>query len=266
MGRHPVVRGQEGRHALEDRRALLRRRESLPEELRGESGYAQGSQPHQDRAATPHSLTGRNTNREGGSMLRHWCYRIAVVAVGLVLTACASDKDPAEKALRAAEDAIGAVKAEAQQYVPDQLAATEAALKSAGDSFTKGDYKAVLAAAPDISTTAKALSDAAAAKKAELAKNWESASAGLPRVVDAIKSRVDILEQAKKLPPNLDKAAVDRAKSGLDEISKLWNDAQDAFKSGNVPDAIAKVGAAKTRAAEIMTQLGMEVPEALKKS
>ena len=197
--------------------------------------------------------------------------RIAVALAALVVTACASDRDPAEKALKAAEDAIASVRADAEKFVPDQLRSVDDALKSARDSFAKGDYKAVLAAAPDISAKAQSLSAAASAKKAELAakqaemtKSWEQMSEGLPKVVQAIQSRVDILSHAKKLPAGLDKAAVDGAKTGLEEINKAWGEAQDAFKAGNMSDALAKAGMVKSKAAEIMGKLGMEVPEALK--
>jgi hypothetical protein len=129
----------------------------------------------------------------------------------------------------------------------------------------------VLAGAGDVTSKAKALTDAAAAKKAELAKaqteltkSWEDLSGGLPKVVDAIKSRVDILSQAKKLPAGLDKATVDGARTGLETINKTWTEAQEAFRSSNVADTVAKAKTVKTMAADIMTKLGMPVPEALK--
>jgi hypothetical protein len=197
-------------------------------------------------------------------MLKRWCARSVIVLIGLVLVACASDKDPAEKAIKAAEDLVNSTVPEASKYVPDQAKALQDSLKGVKDTFAKGDYKAALAGAGEISGKAKAVADTAAAKKAELAKSWADMSAGMPKVLDAIKSRVDILSQAKKLPAGMDKAAVDGAKSGLDTITKTWADAQSAFTSGNVTDALAKASTVKTQAAEIMTKLGMEVPAALK--
>jgi hypothetical protein len=197
-------------------------------------------------------------------MLKRRCARSVIVLIGLVLVACASDKDPAEKAIKAAEDLVNSTVADASKYVPDQAKALQDSVKGVKDTFAKGDYKAALAGAGEISGKAKAVADAAAAKKAELAKSWADMSAGMPKVLDAIKSRVDILSQAKKLPAGMDKAAVDGAKSGLDTITKTWADAQSAFTSGNVTDALAKASTVKTQAAEIMTKLGMEVPAALK--
>lgn len=197
-------------------------------------------------------------------MLKSWLVRSVVVLVGLLLVACASDQGPAEKALKAAEEAVNSAAAEAMKYVPDQVKAVQDQLKALKDSYAKSDYKAVLGNTGDLTAKAQALGTAAAAKKAELTKSWEDMSAGLPRVVEAIKSRVAILDKAKKLPAKVDKAAVASAKSGLQAIDKAWQDAQASYKSGNLADALAKANTVKTQAAEIMTKLGMEVPAALK--
>jgi hypothetical protein len=197
-------------------------------------------------------------------MLNALVARSVVVLVGLLLVACASDQGPAEKALKAAEDAVNAAVAEAAKYIPEQVKAVQDQLKGLKDSFAKGDYKAVLTGTGDLTAKAQALGTAAAAKKAELTKSWEDMSAGFPKVVDAIKSRVDILAKAKKLPATVDKAAVAGAKSGLEAIDKVWSDAQASYKSGNLADALAKARTVKTQAAELMTKLGMEVPAALK--
>jgi hypothetical protein len=190
--------------------------------------------------------------------------RALLVLAGLVLAACASDQGPAESAIKAAEAAVNSAVAEGAKYVPDQARAVQDALKAAKDSLAKGDYKAALTGSSDVTAKAKALGDAVAAKKVELAKSWESLSGGLPKVVEAIKSRVDILSQSKKLPANLDRASVDSAKSGLEAITKTWSDAQAAFKDGQVTDAITKAKAVKAQAVDVMTKLRMEVPAALK--
>src|SRR5262245_23358164 len=204
-------------------------------------------------------------------MFNYRFVRSLVVFAALAFAACASDKEPAEKALKAAEDAVNAALPEGLKYAPDQAKAAQDSLASLKGSFAKGDYKAVLAGAGDVSAKAKALTDATAAKKAELekaraelTKSWEEMSSGLPKVLDAIRSRVDILSQAKKLPAGLDKAAVDSVKSGLETANKTWAEAQQAFKAGNVADALAKGKTVKTMAADMLTKLQMPVPDALK--
>jgi len=197
-------------------------------------------------------------------MPKRWFMRTAVLLASVLLTACASDKVPAETALKAAESAVSATVAEAAKYVPDEAKALQDSLNSLKDSFAKGEYKTVLTGAPDLTAKAKALADAAVAKKADLTKGWADVSGGLPKVLEAIQGRVAILSKAKTLPANMDKAAVESAKSGVESMNQAWADAQASFSAGNLADALAKANALKSQAAEIMTKLGMQVPAALK--
>jgi hypothetical protein len=181
-----------------------------------------------------------------------------------MLAGCASDKAPAEAAIAAAEQAVRATIAEASKYVPDQATSLQAALTAAKDKFAKGDYAAALGEAKSLTDRAKEVASAAAAKKAELTKTWESLSSGLPKVMDAIKSRVDILSNSKKLPADMTADKLASAKSGLGVMTEQWTAATASFVGGNLPDAITKGTAVKTKAAEVLTTLGMPVPDALK--
>lgn len=190
---------------------------------------------------------------------------VGALAAALFLVGCGSaEKVPAEAAIKATESALDTVKTEAAKYVPDQLKSAEDALKSAKASYEKGEYKTALTTAQALPATVKDIGAAATAKKVELTKTWEEMSGGLPKMAEAIKSRVDILSQSKKLPAGLDQAKFDGAKAGLDELNKGWTEASDAFKSGNLAQAISKAKAAKDKAVEVMTALNMQVPEAAK--
>ena len=190
---------------------------------------------------------------------------VIMILTATLLAACgSSDKGPAETALKAAEEAINTAKGDVSKYMPDQASSLDSALAATREKLSKGDYKAVLSEAPALTSKAQELASAAAAKKAELTKSWEDMSAGLPRVVDAIKSRVDILSQSKKLPAGMTADKLAEAKSGLAEITQQWTAATEASKGGNLMDAIAKATAVKKKAAEVLTTLNMPVPEALK--
>jgi hypothetical protein len=188
----------------------------------------------------------------------------AVMVSLALMAACASEKAPAEQAVKAAEAAISEIRGEAAKWVPDQARALEASLASVKDKFAKGEYKAVLAEAPAITTRAKEVAAAAAAKKAELTKTWEELSVGLPKMVEAVKSRVDILSKSKKLPANVSKESFEAAKAGLAEATKGWEDATAAFKGGNVADAVARADAVKRKTVEALEALKMPVPAAAK--
>jgi len=190
---------------------------------------------------------------------------LAASIFAVALVSCESaDKAPAAAALTAAQGAIDAVKGEAAKYVPDQLSSLESTLASAKASFEKQDYKAALASAQDVAAKAKDLGAAVTAKKAELTKSWEYLSGGVPQMAEAIKSRVDILSESKKLPAGLDKDKLESAKAGLASLNQTWTEASAAFQSGNMTDAIAKAQTAKAKAVECMTALNMPVPEAAK--
>ena len=190
--------------------------------------------------------------------------RILCLVALLTLSACASDKAPAEQAIKAAESAVAGVKAEAAKWVPDQAQALDGSLAAVKDKFAKGDYKAVLAEAPALTTRANAVAAAATAKRAEVAKNWEAMSAGLPQMMEAVKSRIDILSKSRKLPANVTKEKFEAAKAGLAEATKGWDDATAAYKGGNVTDAMAKADTVKKKTVEALEALAMPVPPAAK--
>ena len=188
---------------------------------------------------------------------------ILFVVIGLFLVACAaSSKEPAAAAIKAAEESWNAVKGEVVKYIPDQAKGVEDAIKGAKENFDKGNFDAALAAAKAIPDKVKELTAVAAAKKAELAKSWEEMSGGLPKMLDAIKSRLDILSASKKLPANLDKAKLEDAKGGYEAATKMWDEAKAASSGGNLADALAKAKTVKEKAVEVMTTLGMQVPAA----
>ena len=200
----------------------------------------------------------------GGKRMKKYLKPMVLMILVLFAAACAKDSKPAEEAIKAAEAAINAAKGEAVKYVPDQVKGLEDGLQAAKDAFAKKDYKAALNAAKDLPGKAKDLAAAAATKKEELTKAWKEMSGGLPKMVEAIKSRVDILSKSKKLPANLDKAKFEGVKAGLPEVTQMWDDAQKAFSGGNLADAVSKAKTIKDKAVEMMTTLGMQVPAGAK--
>lgn len=196
--------------------------------------------------------------------MKKWLKLMVLMVLVLFVAACASGKKPAEEAIKAAEVAINDAKGEAMKYIPDQVKGLEDGLKAAQDAFAKKDYKAALSAAKDLPGKAKDLAATAVAKKEELTKAWKEMSGGLPKMVEAIKSRVDVLSKSKKLPGNLDKAKFDGVKAGLSEVTQMWDDAQKAFSGGNLADALSKAKTIKDKAVEMMTTLGMQVPAGAK--
>lgn len=193
-----------------------------------------------------------------------WFSRFAAVAfVGLVLAGCANQKDPAAAAISGVESAINTASADAQKYVPDQLADVQAKFSALKGSFDKQDYKAVLKDAPAVLSAAQGLASAAAAKKEEILKalngEWTDLTGSLPGLLDAVKSRVDVLSKSRKPPAGVDLAA---AKSGLADAASLWDKAKAAFASSNLEEAVNSAKEVKAKAEAAAAALKLELTPA----
>jgi hypothetical protein len=192
------------------------------------------------------------------------------LSVGLLATlaacaliGCISQKAPAEQAVASAETSLSAIRDTAQKYAPDQLQTVEAQLTAMKENLSKGDYQAVLAAAPNVNSSIKGLEDVADNKKAEadaaLAKakdQWGPMSTDVPKMVDAIQTRVDTLSKGH-LPKGVTKDKVAAAKSGLDSMKSSWADASNAAATGDFTTAVSKGQSVKDQAADLMKSLAM---------
>ena len=162
------------------------------------------------------------------------------------------------------EEAVNAAKTEAAKIIPDQVKSLEGALAAVKDKFAKGEYKAVVAEANALAGKAKEVLAAAKAKKDELTKKWTELGQELPKMVEALQSRVDILSKAKKLPANLTADKLADVKSFLASAKGEWAKAQESFKAGNFADSVGLAASLKEKAAKAMESLGMTVPAAAK--
>jgi hypothetical protein len=189
---------------------------------------------------------------------------LAVLAAALLVVACGKQQAPAEKAVADIEMSLSSIRDDAGKYASSQLQAVEAGLASLRDSLAKKDYKAVLAAAPALSSQVAELQQTVTAKRDEMqatmaaaTDQWRTLSAEVPQMVGAIQSRVDILSQSKKLPKNLKAESFEAAKSGLEWMKTTWAEATSKFGAGDPIDAAAKGEAVKQKGMEVMQLLGM---------
>ncbi|MFO1320096.1 MAG: hypothetical protein U1F52_10805 [Burkholderiales bacterium] len=194
---------------------------------------------------------------------------LVAVALVAVLTACSSEKEPAQLAINAAQQAVESARAEGAKFAADKFGELEAALKAAQDQFAKGDYKEALAAAGPLAAKAQEVLKVAAAKKeeaakaaeaakAELAKHWEEISASVPTMVDAVTRQLDVLGKAKKLPEGLDKEKLAAMKPALDEAVKALEEAKTAATSGDLAKALETGKGVKDKLVEMAAALGIK--------
>jgi len=190
---------------------------------------------------------------------------VLATLAAVIIAACANQRGPAEQAVTAAESALTNIRDMANRYAPDQLQAVDAQLSGVKDSLAKGDYKGVMAAMPALNTAISNLKDTATAnqQQAEAASAkakdaWGPLSSDVPKMVDAISSRVDILSKSHHLPKGVTKDTLAAAKSGLDSMKSAWSDASNAATSGDYTTAVSKGQAVRDQASQIMQSLGMK--------
>ena len=193
------------------------------------------------------------------SCLRH----TVICTAALLLAACASQREPAQKMLDDIQAAMAAASADAATYVPDQLNEVQTKLGALQASFDQQDYKSVLAGAPSVLRDAQGLAGAAAAKKAEVMKglneSWTAMASAVPGYFTAIQSQIEHLSNKsnRKLAKGID---LDAARSGLSDATSLWSKAQGAFGNGNMDEAVSTAQAVQSKLQALAGSLKMELP------
>lgn len=196
--------------------------------------------------------------------MRSLTSRCIIIATALLAFGCANQKEPAEKAVAQVESAVAALREDAAKYAPDSLAAMDTSLTAAKEKLAKEDYKGVLADVPQLNSTLNSLKETVAEGKAQAeaamaaaSEQWNALSADIPKMVDAIQSRVDILGKSRKLPKNLSQEAFDSAKSKLESMKTTWQQASSAFATGDAVNAVAMANNVKQEGNEVLQLLGM---------
>jgi hypothetical protein len=155
------------------------------------------------------------------------------VAAALLLSACASQMEPAQKAIAGIDSAVSAAAPDAGKYVPDQLAAVQKKLDDLKTAFANKDYATVVTGAPAVMTEAQGLLGAAMLKKDEVVKamsaQWPALAASLPGLVTSVTNKVNALAKMKQAPAGVDVAA---AKASIADAGTQWTKAHCGIRRG----------------------------------
>jgi predicted metalloendopeptidase len=185
---------------------------------------------------------------------------MGLAATALLITGCASKEAPATQALVSAEAALGEVRVDAAKYAPEELKVPEATLAKLKEELAKQDYKKVLAGTPELYKEVITLKETVVSKQTQLvaaANEWEDLSTEVPKMLEAIQSRVDTLSESPRLPKNVNKQAFEAAKSDLETMKATWAEASAAYSAGNTTEAADKARMVQAKGEKALDQLGM---------
>ena len=203
------------------------------------------------------------------SRIRSQALPVATLALLLLAAGCANQKEPATKAVADAEASVAAIRDDAGQYAASELQAAETAIADMKAQLQKGDYDAVVKGSPALSQKLETLRRTTEQRRTEreqaneAAKStWAAISADVPKMVQAIQGRVDVLAKSKKLPKNLDKAKFESARADFEQMKTTWSEATAAASAGNAVEAVSRGEAAKSKGTDVMLALGMNAAAA----
>lgn len=189
-------------------------------------------------------------------------FRIAALAGLLAVAAACSQKDPAQEAITAAENALAAVYEDAQKYVPQRYDEVKAELEAARTAFNEERYADAIAAVKEVPAHAEELArEVVTAKQqrlSELNADWARLSGSLPVLMNNIGTRLGELGKMRRLPAGMDKQLLEEANAAYGSAQSAWEEAGTAFTAGNLEDAVANARAAESMSQDLVTRLGMQ--------
>jgi len=177
---------------------------------------------------------------------------LALAAVALLATGCATKQQPATEAVAAVEASLAEVRDDAARYAPAGLQDAENSLLQLKQRLAQKDYKAVLVAASPLRQQVALLKETVVSQKTQIAAathEWTYLSADVPKMLAAVQRRVDALSLAKKVPAGV--------KLEFETMKSMWADASAAFNAGKATEGADLARAVQSKGEAVMEQLGM---------
>lgn len=188
--------------------------------------------------------------------------RAAALAVLLAVAAACSQKDPAQDAITAAEDALNSVYEDAQKYLPERYAEVKSELEAARAAFREERYADAIAEVKDVPAHAEQLAkDIVTAKQQHLSAlnaDWVRLSGSLPGLMTGIGNRLAELGKMRRLPSGIDKQLLEEANAAYGSAQSAWEEAGAAFTAGDLEFAVGKARDVEGMAQDLLTRLGMQ--------
>jgi hypothetical protein len=187
---------------------------------------------------------------------------VAGAAFGLLLAACANQKEPAEKAVAKVEAALAEFRADAEQYAAGQLQQVDRSIANLKNNLAREDYAAVVRGAPAVSSAVSTLRAHVTRMKADAAEmlataqqEWNAMAASVPQLVSDLEARVSSFARSRKLPRDFTQQDFSLAQATFEDIKKVWAEASAEAAEGKVADAVRKARVVKMNAEHLLRRL-----------
>lgn len=184
----------------------------------------------------------------------------ALAALLLGLAACASQKEPAEAALAAAEAKFEEMGAEIQKYLPERYAEVEARLAGLRDSVAQQDYGDVVAGATAAQDDIKRAVADARIKRAqvlmEMETEWNDMVKSVPAMITAMDKKIS--SQRGRPPQGMTADAWKQTIADYDAARNAWSKAAAEMTSQTFEATVLAAREAKAKIVSIMDALAVK--------
>jgi hypothetical protein len=181
------------------------------------------------------------------------------LAAAMILAGCGK-ADTSKSVIGQAEGAVTNVRDSAQAYAPEELKSVEAKLAQMKQDHEQKNYKAVVAAVPDMNAQIAAINETVAAKQVAAVaaeQEWTTLTEAVPKDVEVVQARVDELAGGAKLPKDVTKEEIATAKTELETVKATWAAAEADASAGKLVEATEKGRTVAAKVEELKTQLGV---------
>jgi hypothetical protein len=185
-------------------------------------------------------------------MRKYW----AVIPVLVALLAGCASQQRADKALKETEAAITAQHADAIRFAPAAFNAVVESYKAARKAYDEKDWAAAIKAAADASAKARQLPPAIAEGRAKAVEQWPARRDSTSAMVSALAARLAEWTRTRRYPTGVTAAQVRQMQQAVDSLGTGLNQAQQAFKAGDVAGAIHALERIQQRTVQLVRESG----------
>lgn len=188
-----------------------------------------------------------------------------LLTVTLLLTACDSQKQPAQAAYAQVEASVAPVRDNLEKYAPEDFERLNELMDQMKARLNSKDYQGALAIQPHVMSQLAAASTAAAQKRNALVSSlnldWRKLAAIVPGMMSQVSARLSDLQAMSRLPASVTRDGVKRVRAGMTDLNADWNTALQASRRNDYAAAVTAAQSIKKRCQEFGVLLGAPFSE-----